>query len=163
MSDNQRETDKKKEQQSLCENLWYTWYALIYTWYALAITPDTVSIAPALALPSLQPRQLISSMIDPSRNPKGGIVSFEINHLSAISTGLGLVTATIHLSGWGDTWKDFKSQVLASSRSLFRHHQLRLATLPLRVETDWFQRVKIHATKIYCKQPNCTNNDGVSG
>ena len=160
MSDNQRETDKKKEQQSLCENLWYTWYAL-------AITPDTVSIAPALAQPSPSPAQpslqLISSMIDPSRNPKGGIVSCEINHLSAISTGLGLVTATIHLSGWGDTWKDFKSQVLASSRSLFRHHQLRLGTLPLRVEIDWFQRVKIHATKIYCKQPNCTNNDGVSG
>ena len=40
-----------------------------------------------------------------------------------------------------------------------RLSQLRLGTLPLRVETDRFQRVKVHATQRYCKQPNCTNND----
>ena len=40
-----------------------------------------------------------------------------------------------------------------------RLSQLRLGTLPLRVETDRFQRVKVHATKRYCKQPNCTNNE----
>ena len=40
-----------------------------------------------------------------------------------------------------------------------RLSQLRLGTLPLRVETDRYQRVKVDATKRYCKQPKCTNND----
>ena len=37
--------------------------------------------------------------------------------------------------------------------------QLRLGVLPLRVETDRYQRVKIDASERYCKQPKCTNND----
>ena len=40
-----------------------------------------------------------------------------------------------------------------------RLSQLRLGTLPLRVETDRYQRVKVDASKRYCKQPKCTNND----
>ena len=37
--------------------------------------------------------------------------------------------------------------------------QLRLGVLPLRVETDRYQRVKIDANERYCKQPKCSNND----
>ncbi len=37
--------------------------------------------------------------------------------------------------------------------------QLRLGVLPLRIETDRYQRVKIGANERYCKQPKCSNND----
>ena len=37
--------------------------------------------------------------------------------------------------------------------------QLRLGVLPLRVETDRYQRVKTDASERFCKQPKCTNND----
>ena len=40
-----------------------------------------------------------------------------------------------------------------------RLSQLRLGVLPLRVETDRYQRVKIDASERFCKQPKCTNND----
>ena len=40
-----------------------------------------------------------------------------------------------------------------------RLSQLRLGALPLRVETDRYQRVKIDASERFCKQPKCTNND----
>ena len=43
-----------------------------------------------------------------------------------------------------------------------RLSQLRLGVLPLRIETDRFQRVKVDAAKRYCKQPNCTNNDSAA-
>ena len=41
-----------------------------------------------------------------------------------------------------------------------RLSQLRLGVLPLRVETDRYQRVKIDASERYCRQPKCTNNVG---
>ena len=41
-----------------------------------------------------------------------------------------------------------------------RLSQLRLGVLPLRVETDRYQRVKIDASERYCRQPKCTNNIG---
>ena len=37
--------------------------------------------------------------------------------------------------------------------------QLRLGVLPLRVETDRYQRVKTDASERYCRQPKCSNND----
>ena len=37
--------------------------------------------------------------------------------------------------------------------------QLRLGVLPLRVETDRYQRVKTDASERYCRQPKCLNND----
>ena len=37
---------------------------------------------------------------------------------------------------------------------------MRLGVLPLRVETDRYQRVKIDASERYCRQPKCTNNIG---
>jgi hypothetical protein len=41
-----------------------------------------------------------------------------------------------------------------------RLSQLRLGVLPLRVETDRYQRVKIDVSERYCRQPKCTNNIG---
>ena len=40
-----------------------------------------------------------------------------------------------------------------------RLSQLRLGVLPLRIETDRYQRVKVDASKRFCKQPKCANND----
>ena len=40
-----------------------------------------------------------------------------------------------------------------------RLSQLRLGVLPLKIETDRYQRVKIDASERLCKQPKCTNND----
>ena len=40
-----------------------------------------------------------------------------------------------------------------------RLSQLRLGVLPLRIETDRYQRVKVDASQRFCKQPKCTNND----
>ena len=39
-----------------------------------------------------------------------------------------------------------------------RLSQLRLGVLPLRIETDRYQRVKNDASERFCKQPKCTNN-----
>ena len=41
--------------------------------------------------------------------------------------------------------------------------RLRLGVLPLRVETDRYQRVKIAACERYCKQPKCSNNAVTAG
>ena len=40
---------------------------------------------------------------------------------------------------------------------------MRLGVLPLRVETDRYQRVKIAACERYCKQPKSSNNDVTAG
>ena len=59
------------------------------TWLALATNPDTVSIAPDFAL-SLQPRQLVSSLIKKSKRR----YQFCNHNLCASSAGLFLVIAT---------------------------------------------------------------------